>query len=97
MAHDQIPSDALAEVRAMGEVNRPYWRVLLTSDEPVRFVAVCLQPFDEPDYPHERFLADRIASEAEAEWRATHANTLLPPSMRTVRHIRVVRRAHGLR
>ena len=96
MAGEQVQNDAIAEVLAMGEVNRPYWRVLLSSDEPVRFVAVCLQPFDEPDYPQERFLTDRIDGEAEAVWRATHANTLMPPSMRTIRHIRLIHRAHGL-
>lgn len=94
MATKQEWADAIEEVRAVSHANRPYWRVMLDPDEP-RFVVVCLQPWDESDYNQPRFLTDRIYDEAEAERRADYANSLMPPYLRTLGAIRLIRQASG--
>lgn len=88
--------EMMMEVRAVSEANRPYWRVILAYDEP-RFVVACLQPFDEYDYDQSRFLTDAIYDEQEAQARANYANYLMPPYLRTVKHISIIRHAIGLR
>lgn len=87
-------ADILAEVRRVSEANRPYWRVMLAHDEP-RFVVACLQPIDEHDYDRDRFLTDAIYDEAEAERRAEYANAMMPPHLRTLQSIRLLRRVVG--
>jgi len=89
----QALADAIAEIQALEHDNRVYWRVML-DDEP-RFIVVEMQPFDEPDYDQDRFLTGRIYDEGEANDRAAYANFMMPPHLRTLDAIRLLRRVTG--
>lgn len=88
-------ADTLAEVRAVAYENRPYWRVMLDPDAP-EFIVICAQPIDEYDYDQQRFLTGPIYDEDDAKARAEVANAIMPPHLRTLKTLRVIRRAYGL-
>lgn len=51
-----VSEELIDEVRRIEEAQKPYWRPLRYVDG---MVAVCMQPFDEDDYDHSRYMTSR--------------------------------------
>ena len=81
MDFPHISDSTIAEIQALEEANKPYWRLFVDrDDEPC---VVCLQPFDEHDYDQKRFINQiRYGSSEQAEdaLSALKLKADMPPS-----------------